>query len=148
MPDGAVVTLPADPVNATRALNILAGIEWIQLKPGTNPLSVSERDVSSNPKHLKLVPIDTAQAPRSLSDADLAAIQGNFAVASGLRLTDALKLEDMTQPYVNVVAVKRGNENAPFAKDIVQAYQSSEFQTVFQSNPAWAGYRLPDYFSK
>lgn len=146
VPDGATVTLPADPVNAARALNILAAIGWVTIKPGANPLSVSERDIASNTKRLKLVPLDAAQAPRSLADADLAAVQGNFAVASGLKLTEALKLENMTLPYVNVVAVKRSNENAKFAKDIVAAYQSAEFQRFFRANPAWAGYRLPDYF--
>jgi D-methionine transport system substrate-binding protein len=148
VPDGATVTLPADPVNAARALNILAAIGWVTLKPGVSPLSVSERDISSNPKRLKLVPLEAAQAPRSLADADIAAVQGNFAVASGLKLTEALKLEDMTLPYVNVVAVKRSNENAKFAKDIAAAYQAPEFQRFFKANPTWAGYRLPDYFSQ
>ncbi|GHC78544.1 methionine-binding protein [Pseudorhodoferax aquiterrae] len=148
VPDGATVTLPADPVNAARALNILAAIGWVQVKPGVDPISVSERDIVANPKKLKLVPLDAAQAPRSLADADLAAVQGNFAVASGLKLTEALKLEDMTLPYVNVVAVKRGNANARFAQDIVAAYRSPEFQKLFLANPAWAGYRLPDYFRK
>lgn len=148
VPDGATVTLPADPVNAARALNILAAIGWVTLKPGVSPLSVSERDIASNPKRLKIVPLDAAQAPRSLADADLAAVQGNFAVASGLKLTEALKLEDMTLPYVNVVAVKRSNEHAKFAKDIATAYQSPAFQTFFKANPVWAGYRLPDYFSQ
>jgi len=148
VPDGATVTLPADPVNAARALNILAAIGWVELKPGVSPLSVSERDIASNPKRLKLVPLEAAQAPRSLADADIAAVQGNFAVASGLKLAQALKLEDMTLPYVNVVAVKRSNENAKFAKDIAAAYQSPEFQRFFKANPTWAGYRLPDYFSQ
>ncbi|MFZ4285816.1 MetQ/NlpA family ABC transporter substrate-binding protein [Variovorax sp. HJSM1_2] len=148
VPEGATVTLPADPVNAARALNILAAVGWLQLKPGVNPISVSERDVAANPKRLKLVPIDAAQAPRSLADADIAAVQGNFAVASGLKLTDALKLEDMTPPYVNVVAVKRGNVDAKFAKDIAAAYQSAEFQRLFKANPVWSGYRLPEYFAK
>lgn len=148
VPDGATVTLPADPVNAARALNILAAVGWVTLKPGASPLSVSERDITSNPKRLKIVPLDAAQAPRSLADADLAAVQGNFAVASGLKLTEALKLEDMTLPYVNVVAVKRSNEHAKFAKDIATAYQSPEFQKFFKANPVWAGYRLPDYFSQ
>lgn len=147
VPDGATVTLPADPVNAARALNILSALGWVQLKPGVDPISVSERDVVANPKRLKLVPLDAAQAPRSLADADLAAVQGNFAVASGLKLTEALKLEDMTLPYVNVVAVKRGNENAAFARDIAEAYRSVEFQRFFRANPVWAGYRLPDYFT-
>ena len=146
VPDGATVTLPADPVNAARALNILAAVGWVQVKPGVDPISVSERDIVSNPKRLKLVALDAAQAPRSLADADVAAVQGNFAVASGLRLTEALKLEDMTPPYVNVVAVKRSNAEARFAKDIAAAYRAAAFQQVFLANPAWAGYRLPAYF--
>ncbi|MBC8057662.1 MAG: hypothetical protein H7Y61_13895 [Rhizobiales bacterium] len=68
------------------------------------PLTVSERVLSANVKRLKIVPLDAAQAPRSLEAADIAAIQGNFAVASDLKLIESLKLEDMTLPYVNVVA--------------------------------------------
>lgn len=98
VPDGATVTLPSDPVNAARALNILAGIGWVTLKPGASPISVSERDIAANPRRLKLVPLEAAQAPRSLADADIAAVQGNFAIASGLKLTEALKLENMTLP--------------------------------------------------
>lgn len=148
VPDGATVTLPSDPVNAARALNILAQVGWVQLKPGVDPLAVSERDVVSNPKRLKLVPLEAAQAPRSLDDADVAAIQGNFAVAYGLRLTESLRLEDMTAPYVNVVAVRRGQQEQPFARDIAAAYQSAGFQQFFKAQPVWAGYRLPDYFDK
>tara|TARA_B100001105_G_C22397884_1_gene447682 strand:+ start:293 stop:1144 length:852 start_codon:yes stop_codon:yes gene_type:complete len=146
VPQGATVTVPSDPVNTARALRILEAAGWVSLKPGVDAASVSERDITRNPRQLKIVPLDAAQAPRSLDDADLAAIQGNFAVAYGLRLTEALKLEDMTLPYVNVVAVKRSNQNAKFARDLVAAYQSPQFQQAFESNPAWKGYRLPDYF--
>lgn len=146
VPDGATVTLPADPVNAARALNILAAIGWVKVRPGTDPITVSERDIVDNLKKFKLVPLDAAQAPRSLADADLAAVQGNFAVASGLRLTDALRLETMTLPYVNVVAIKRSQQNATLAQDIAAAYRSREFQQFFRANSVWDGYRLPDYF--
>jgi len=47
-----------------------------------------------------------------------------------------------------MMKVKRGNENAKFAKDIAAAYQSPEFQRFFKANPSWAGYRLPDYFAQ
>ncbi|URI06156.1 MetQ/NlpA family ABC transporter substrate-binding protein [Aquincola tertiaricarbonis] len=146
VPQGATVTVPSDPVNTARALRILEAAGWVSLKPGVDAASVSERDITRNPRQLKIVPLDAAQAPRSLDDADLAAIQGNFAVAYGLKLTEALKLEDMTLPYVNVVAVKRSNQNAKFARDLVAAYQSPQFQQAFESNPAWKGYPLPDYF--
>ena len=145
--DGATVTIPSDPVNAARALRILAAAGWVTIKPGADPVTLSERDLASNPRHLKLIPLDGAQVPRSLSDADFGAVQGNFAVANGMKLTDALKLEDMTLPYVNVVAVKRSNQDAKFARDIVAAYKSPEFQKIFDANPAWKGYRLPEYFA-
>jgi len=147
VPDGATVTVPSDPVNTARALRILAAAGWVAIKPGVDALTISERDLSANVKRLKIVPLDAAQAPRSLDDADLSAIQGNFAIAYGLKLTEALKLEDMTLPYVNVVAVKRSNKDAKFAQDIVAAYRSPEFQKFFEAVPAWKGYRLPDYFS-
>ncbi|HEX2012449.1 MAG TPA: MetQ/NlpA family ABC transporter substrate-binding protein [Roseateles sp.] len=147
VPDGATVTLPADPVNAARALRILEAAGWVTIRPGVDPVKLSERDLSSNPKKLRLVPLDAAQAPRSLEDADLAAIQGNFAIAYGLRLTEALKLEAMALPYVNVVAVKRDKQNSKFAQDLVTAYKSPEFQKVFEAEPTWRGYRLPDYFA-
>jgi D-methionine transport system substrate-binding protein len=145
--DRATVTIPSDPVNAARALRILAAVGWVTIKPGADPVTLSEHDLAANPKHLKLIPLDGAQVPRSLSDADFGAVQGNFAVADGLKLTDALKLEDMTLPYVNVVAVKRSNQDAKFARDIVAAYKSPEFQKIFDANPAWKGYRLPEYFA-
>jgi D-methionine transport system substrate-binding protein len=148
VPDGATVTVPNDPANTARALRILAAAGWVTLKTGVDAISISERDLATNPKKLKIVPLDAAQAPRSLDDTDLSAIQGNFAVAYGLKLTEALKLEDMTLPYVNVVAVRRSNQNAQFAQDIVAAYKAPEFQKVFEANPVWKGYRLPDYFSR
>jgi D-methionine transport system substrate-binding protein len=147
VPEGATVTIPQDPVNAARALRILSAAGWVTIKPGVDAINISERDLSANPKKLKIVPLDAAQAPRSLDDVDLSAIQGNFAIACGLKLTESLKLEDMTLPYVNVVAVKRGNKDATFAQDIVAAYKSPEFRKFFEANPVWKGYRLPDYFN-
>lgn len=147
VPDGATVTIPQDPVNAARALRILEAAGWVTVKPGVDPIGLSERDLSSNPKKLRVIPVDAAQAPRSLDDADLAAVQGNFAIASGLKLTEALKLEAMSLPYVNVVTVKRSRRNAKFAQDLVAAYKSPEFQRLFEAEPAWKGYRLPDYFT-
>jgi D-methionine transport system substrate-binding protein len=147
VPDGATVTLPSDPVNMARAFRILAAAGWVTIKPGADAINISERDLSANPKKLKIVPLEAAQAPRSLDDADISAIQGNFAIAYGLKLTEALKLEDMTLPYVNVVAVKRSNKDTKFAQDIVAAYKSPEFQKFFEANPVWKGYRLPDYFA-
>ena len=88
-----------------------------------------------------------AQAPRVLPDVDYAAIQGNFAIYSGLKLTEAIALEKMGPPYINVVAVRKGNADAEWAKDIVAAYRSDGFKTAIRSDRFHDGFTLPDYFN-
>ncbi|GHE56235.1 methionine-binding protein [Camelimonas fluminis] len=143
---GARVAVPNDPVNLERALKILRDLGWIELKPAANPIDVTELDVTSNSKRVKITPLESAQAPRALEDVELAAVQGNFAIYSGLKLTDALALEKMTLPYVNVVAVKKKNADAPWARDIAAAYKSREFQKTIRDDRFYDGFRLPDYF--
>ncbi|MGM4963565.1 MetQ/NlpA family ABC transporter substrate-binding protein [Tardiphaga sp. 1201_B9_N1_1] len=143
---GATVVVPNDPVNLQRALWILRDLGWIEIKDN-NPVDVTELDVIKNPKSIKIVPLENAQAPRALGDADFAAVQGNFAIYSGLKLTEAFALEKMTKPYTNVVAVRRGNAEAPWAKDIVAAYQSDTFKTAIRNDKFYAGFTLPEYFN-
>ncbi len=129
--DGATVALPNDPTNQARALVVLdRKLGWIRLKEGYDPIRVSERDVVSNPKSLKLVPLEAAQLPRSLDDTDYSFINGNFAIASGLRISEALALEDTTPTYQNVVAVRTADRDLPYVKDIEAAYKSREFLDV------------------
>ncbi|PMS36851.1 methionine-binding protein [Trinickia symbiotica] len=145
---GATIAVPNDPVNMERALKILQNIGWIRIRPNPNPVDVTEHDVIANPGGIRIVPLESAQAPRALEDVDYAAIQGNFAIASGHRLVDALALEQMTSPYVNQVVVKATNRNSRATADIVAAYQSDEFRHAILDNHAFDGFRLPDYFHR
>ncbi len=143
---GATVAVPNDPVNLQRALWILRDLGWINIKD-SNPVDVTELDVIKNPSGIKIVPLENAQAPRALDDVDFAAVQGNFAIYSGLKLTEAFALEKMTTPYSNVVAVRRGNVDAPWAKDIVAGYKSDTFKNAIRNDKFYAGFVLPDYFN-
>lgn len=55
--------------------------------------------------------MEAAQLPRSLQDVDLAVINGNYAIAAGLKVADALVCEDSESigatTYGNVVAVQK-----------------------------------------
>lgn len=143
---GARVAVPNDPVNLERALKILQRIGWIRIRPNPNPVDVTERDVIANPAGIRIVPLESAQAPRALDDVDYAAIQGNFAIFSGHKLTDALALEEMTPPYINQVVVRAGKRADRATQDIVQAYQSPAFQQAIRDNHFYDGFRLPAYF--
>lgn len=148
IPDGAQVNLPNEPVNMLRALTILKEIGWITLKDNIDPLQTSLNDVTSNPHNIKFVPTEPAQGPQALQDVDYAAIQGNFAIANNIKLTTALQLENMTDPFTNVVAVDSKNKDEQFVKDIIEGYHSQEFKDYITSNSAYEGYRLPAYFNQ
>ncbi|MDI3257090.1 MAG: MetQ/NlpA family ABC transporter substrate-binding protein [Kyrpidia sp.] len=141
--DGMTVSIPNDPTNQARALLLLQKAGWVSVKKNVDPIRVSEHDVEENPKHLKLLPMEAAQLPRSKEDVDYAVITGNFAISSGLKLTDALLLEDMLEAHLNVVAVRSEDRDKPFAKDLVDAYRSSNLKKVLQTDPQFAGYALP-----
>lgn len=140
---GATVSLPNDPTNLARAIAILQQIGWVTLKPGTDAVRASERDIDGNPHKLKLVQLEAAQLPRSLDDVDYAFVNGNFALASGLSLTSALKLEAIPDYYMNLVAVRTTDINRPFVADIRDAYRSAEFKAVTQQK--FAGFNPPAY---
>ncbi len=146
--DGAQVNLPNEPVNMLRALTILKEVGWITLKDNIDPLQTSLNDVTSNPHNIKFVPTEPAQGPQALQDVDFAAIQGNFAIANNIKLTTALKLENMTDPFTNIVAVDGKNKDKQFVKDIIEGYHSKEFKDYIKSNPDYEGYRLPAYFNE
>lgn len=133
VPDGAVVALPNDPTNAARALVVLEQIGWLKLREGYDPIRASEKDVATNPHRVKLVPIEAAQLPRSLDDTDYSFVNGNFALASGLKLTEALAVEKTSPTYQNVVAIRTEDKDRPWVRDLVEAYRSREFLAITET---------------
>jgi D-methionine transport system substrate-binding protein len=141
--EGATVALPNDPTNAARALVVLEQIGWLKLREGYDPIRASEKDVAINIKKIKLIPLEAAQLPRSLDDTDFSFVNGNFALASGLKLTEALVLEKIAPTYQNLVAVRTADKDAPWVKDIADAYRSREFLAVTEKQ--FAGFVKTDY---
>jgi len=141
--DGDRFTLPNDPSNLARALLLLEQNKLITLKTGIDPIRASEKDIAENPRKLKFIPIEAAQLPRTLGDAEYAIITGNFAMASGLKLTSAVVLEKPAEHYLNVVAVKRADKDAQWAKDVAEAFRSNEFKTMVDSR--FPGYAKPAF---
>lgn len=140
---GARVALPNDPSNLARALLVLQDAGLIKIKPGVNPARVSELDLAENQHKLKFLPLDAAHLPRALEDADFVVVNGNFAMSSGLKLSEAVVLEKTPDLYLNVVAVKTGNENSQWAKDLAEAYRSPAFKQVVDTK--FVGYMKPAF---
>ena len=141
--EGALVALPNDPTNAARALVVLQDLGWVKLREGIDPIKASEKDIAVDVKKIKLVPIEAAQLPRSLDDTDYSFVNGNFALASGLKLTEALALEKTGPTYQNVVAIRTADKDKPWVKDIADAYRSREFLATTETK--FAGFVKTDY---
>ena len=126
IPNGAVIAIPNDPTNEGRALLLLQSAGLIKLKDNAG-LEAIPLDIVENPKNLKFSEIEAATLPRILSDVDAAVINGNYAIPAGLVATrDGLFVEGADSPYVNVIAVKAGNENNPAVKALVEALKSDK----------------------
>ena len=68
-----------------------------------------------------------ATLPRALSDLDAAILNGNYSIPAGLVATrEGRFVEGADSPYVNVIAVKEGNENNPAIKALIEALKSDE----------------------
>ncbi|AXQ58154.1 MetQ/NlpA family ABC transporter substrate-binding protein [Streptomyces koyangensis] len=143
---GATVAVPNDVTNEGRALNLLAEEGLIELKKGAGA-DASPSDIAKNPKNITIKELDPAQLPRSLSDVDAAAINNNFALDAGLDpRKDAILLEKSEDnPYNNVLAVKKGNENDPRVKKLAELLTSPEVKEFIEDTykgsviPATAG---------
>ncbi|MFJ7782501.1 MetQ/NlpA family ABC transporter substrate-binding protein [Streptomyces albidoflavus] len=130
---GATVAVPNDVTNEGRALNLLAEEGLIELKKGAGA-DASPSDIAKNPKNITIKELDPAQLPRSLGDVDAAAINNNFALDAGLSpREDAILLEEAKDnPYNNVLAVKKGNENDPRVKKLAELLTSPEVKKFIE----------------
>jgi len=130
--DGAQIAIPNDPSNSGRALVLLQKQGLIQLKDPKNILSTA-RDISSNPKKLKIRELEAATLPRVLDDVDIALINTNYALAAGLQPTrDALFIEGADSPYANLIAARPDNVNSPALVKLVAALRSPEAKKFVQ----------------
>lgn len=141
--EGSTVALPNDPTNQARALVLLNQLGWIKLRDKFDPIRASEKDIAQNTRKIKLVPLEAAQLPRSLQDTDYSFVNGNYALASGLKLSEALITEKISANYVNLVAVRSADKDKQFARDLAAAYRSREFLEV--TNKHFSGYAKTDY---
>ena len=130
LPEGAKIGIPNDGTNEARALKLLEKEGLITLKTDIVSSNATKLDIVSNPKNLDIVELEAAQVAKSLPDLHVGIINGNYALQNNLKIADAIATEDNTdeavKQYVNVLAVKAGNEESPKIKALVEALLSQE----------------------
>ena len=138
-PDGATIIIPADDSNETRALLLLEQEGLITLPEGANAADgVTTLDIVDNKGYnIITVQADTVAAQFGNSDTgSLAVINGNYALAAGLSISDAIASEDASgdaaQTYANIVAVRSGDENSPKTTALVNALKTDKVKQYIE----------------
>jgi len=145
---GDVITLANDPTNLARALRFLAKEGLLTFKKDIDPVKASEKDIEQNPRGLVFKPLEAAQLPRTLDSATASVVNGNFAIAAGLSLSNAIKLEQLDENIKNLVAVKTADLDKPFVQDIKQVIESPEFlATVDDPKHIFKDFQKPEWLA-
>jgi len=130
--DGATIIIPADDSNETRALLLLQQEGLITLpEDASAEVGVSTLDIVDNGGYnIVTVQADTVAAQLANSDpGTIAIINGNYALAAGLNIADALAIEDASgdaaQTYANIIAVQKGDTESAKIKALVDALKTA-----------------------
>ena len=130
--DGDTIAVPNDTTNEARALLLLQDNGIIKLKDGAG-LEATVNDIEENPYNVEIVELAAEQVARVAEETSYIVLNGNYALQAGYSVSkDALAYEtsdsEATKTYVNVIAVKEGNENSDKIKALVDVLKSDEIK--------------------
>lgn len=150
LPDGAVVSVPNDVTNESRALYLLQAAGLIKLDVSGEELATIT-NIVENPKNLDIKELDASQTAATRTSVDAAIINNNYAVDAGVDYATVLFKEEITaesKQWVNVIAAQKdweSSDKADAIKILIKAYQTDEVAQILSdaSNgvdvPAWEG---------
>ena len=139
--DGATVLTSTSESDWGRILTILQDADLITLKDGVDTETATFDDIAENSKNLEFKhdvdPSLLATAYQN-DEADLIAINANFAFGIDLNpADDSVLLEADNSPYVNVIAVRSGDEDSDKIKKLIEVLHSDEIKDFVEKQ--WQG---------
>ena len=143
--EGDSIAVPNDTTNEARALLLLQDNGIIKLKDGAG-LTATKTDIVENPKNVEIVELEAAQVARVVDETAYVVLNGNYALEAGYSVgKDALAYEtsdsEAAKTYVNVIAVKEGNENSDAIKALVDTLKSDDIKNYI--NKTYDGAVIP-----
>lgn len=142
---GDVIAIPNDTTNEARALLLLQDNGIITLKDGAG-LTATVNDIAENPYDITFEELEAAQVARVVPEVAFVVLNGNYALSAGFSVgQDSIAYEksdsEAAQTYVNVIAVKEGNETNPGIQALVSVLKSDEIKQYI--NETYDGAVIP-----
>lgn len=143
--EGDAIAVPNDTTNEARALLLLQDNGIITLKEDAG-LTATVNDIEENPYNVEIVELEAAQVARVAGETAYVVLNGNYALEAGFSVAkDALAYEtsdsEAAKTYVNVIAVKEGNEESDAIKALVEVLKSDEIKNYI--NETYDGAVIP-----
>lgn len=143
--EGDSIAVPNDTTNEARALLLLQDNGVIKLKEDAG-LEATVNDIVENPLNIEIVELEAAQIARVVDEVAFVVLNGNYALQAGFSVAnDSIAYEtsdsEAAQTYVNVIAVKEGNEDSEAIKALVDALKSDEIKSYI--NDTYDGAVIP-----
>lgn len=135
--EGDVIAVPNDPTNEARALLLLQENGLLTLREGAG-IEATISDITENPYNITFQELAAEQVARVKDEVAFIVLNGNYALQAGFSADkDAIACEnadsEAIQNYVNVIAVKEGNENNEKIKALVEVLKSDEIKEYINS---------------
>ncbi len=134
--DGDSIAVPNDTTNEARALLLLQDNGLLKLKDGVG-LTATVNDITDNPHNIKFVELEAAQVARVVDEVEYVVLNGNYALEAGYSVgKDSIAYEASdsvaAKTYVNIIAVKEGNESLDKIKALVTVLRSDEIKKFIE----------------
>lgn len=143
--DGDTIAVPNDTTNEARALLLLQDNGVITLKKDAG-LKATVNDIEENPKNIKIEELAAEQVARVAPEVAFVVLNGNYALQAGFSVAkDSIAYEtsdsEAAKTYVNVIAVKEGNEENDGIKALVEVLKSDAIKQYI--NDTYDGAVIP-----
>lgn len=145
LPEGGTILMSNSVADHGRILSLLEAEGLITLAEGIDKTVAEVGDVVDNPKNLQFEADYEAALLVQLyesGEGDAVLINSNYAIDARINpMEDSIALESSDSPYVNIIAVRAGDEDNENIKALVEVLKSQEIQDFMLEE--WGGSVVP-----
>ncbi|WP_033542657.1 MetQ/NlpA family ABC transporter substrate-binding protein [Planococcus sp. CAU13] len=145
LPENGTILMSSSVADHGRILSMLEAQGLITLAEDIDKTKAEVSDIVENPKNLQFETDYEAALLVQMyeqGEGDAVLINSNYAIDAGINpQEDSIALEDSDSPYVNIIAVRSGDEDSEAVQALVEALKSEEIQNFILEE--WGGSVVP-----
>lgn len=143
IPDGATVSLLADPANNAQGIWYLAQAGIVTLRPDADITALTQKDIVGNPKNLKFTLLDFGAQPRALRDLDAIVGYAESFLAAGVSEDKLIYAPKSPDEFASVLTIATQWKDTDNIQNLVKAFKDPRVQTFIAEDPEVKKLALP-----